>query len=478
MTGKARAGIIRFMVVFTLLMRFFWRTLIQHGALRSGMVRWSLTALAAAWMVFSCVVAYFFLRPLGADRDKWSMMLDLSWVSTIPWVIGVFLLVKMLFSEADGALRIVSGLPVTGILRGLTIKASEMGVVLAAVTVSVFSISVSLLLSTGVDAIGLACLHLLLPALLLYAMLSLAWDLIGRAMRMLGLPQFASVTAICGLVAMLVGYAMLVLPLVMDIQERWLGGDDAILWATAVGDLAVRIGGLPTGIGASALLLAVTLADVAVSPPRYREQADYLPIHCPAAGRGDITMFAAYVLRSKDTFLESILAAALAIVLCVRGDTGFRHTARMHRHVHGPVPVRQRHCGDMEPAPRIGRIHVSVHDLLAIGRIRSDMAGHKPAHPAMGWADPAWLPLLACRHRRGLHRLHDAGNRLPDDETQSTHRHRGARILRACRDPPAVRHRSARSAWADPCRRARRDTGGDDPLLHPRHTNPSKEHAI
>ena len=57
MTGKARAGIIRFMVVFTLLMRFFRRTLIQHGALRSGMVRWSLTALAAAWLVFSCVVA-------------------------------------------------------------------------------------------------------------------------------------------------------------------------------------------------------------------------------------------------------------------------------------------------------------------------------------------------------------------------------------------------------------------------------------
>ena len=101
------------------------------------------------------------------------MMLDLSWVSTIPWVIGVFLLVKMLFSKADGALRIVSGLPVTGILRGLTIKASEMGVVLAAVTVSVLSISVSLLLSTGVDAIGLACLHLLLPALLLYAI----WNL-------------------------------------------------------------------------------------------------------------------------------------------------------------------------------------------------------------------------------------------------------------------------------------------------------------
>lgn len=31
------------------------------------------------------------------------MMLDLSRVSTIPWVIGVFLLVKMLFSKADGA---------------------------------------------------------------------------------------------------------------------------------------------------------------------------------------------------------------------------------------------------------------------------------------------------------------------------------------------------------------------------------------
>ena len=65
MTGKARVGIIRFMVVFTLLMRFFRRTLIQYGALRSGMVRWSLTALAAAWKVFSCVVAYFFLRPMA-----------------------------------------------------------------------------------------------------------------------------------------------------------------------------------------------------------------------------------------------------------------------------------------------------------------------------------------------------------------------------------------------------------------------------
>lgn len=477
MTGKARAGIIRFMVVFTLLMRFFRRTLIQYGALRSGMVRWALTALAAAWMVFSCVVAYFFLRPLGADRDKWSMMLDLSWVSTIPWVIGVFLLVKMLFSEADGALRIVSGLPVTGILRGLTIKASEMGVVLAAVTVSVLSISVSLLLSTGVDAIGLACLHLLLPALLLYAMLSLAWDLIGRAMRMLGLPQFASVTAICGLVAMLVGYAMLVLPLVMDIQERWLGGDDAILWATVVGDLAVRIGGLPTGIGASALLLAVTLADVAVSPPRYREQADYLPIHCPAAGRGDITMFAAYVLRSKDTFLESILAAALAIVLCVRGDTGFATLPACIVTFTGPSQFAN-------GIVAIWNLHRGSAAYTYLCMICSQLAVYVPIWLAISlltlpWGGPpAWLPLLACRHRRGLHRLHDAGNRLPDDETQSTHRHRGARILRACRNPPAVRHRSARSAWADPCRRARRDTGGDDPLLHPRHANPSKEHAI
>lgn len=78
-------------------------------------------------------------------------------------------------------------------LRGLAIKASEICVVLVAVAVSVLAVSVSLLLSTGVDAIGLACLHLLLPDLLLYSLLGLAWDLVGRVMRMLGLPQFASV---------------------------------------------------------------------------------------------------------------------------------------------------------------------------------------------------------------------------------------------------------------------------------------------
>lgn len=36
MTERPVPGIIRFMVVSTLLMRFFWRTLIQYGALRSG----------------------------------------------------------------------------------------------------------------------------------------------------------------------------------------------------------------------------------------------------------------------------------------------------------------------------------------------------------------------------------------------------------------------------------------------------------
>ena len=323
MMGKLHDGIVRFTIVFALLTKFFRRTLIQYGALRSTTVRWSLMAVGAVWMTFGCIVAYFFLRPLGTDRGKWSMMLDLSWVSTIPWVIGVFLLVKMMFSKADGALRIVSALPITDILRGLTIKASEMCVVLAAVTVSALAVSTSLLLSTGADAISLACLHLLLPALLLYAMLSLVWDSIERVMNLVRLPQFASVTAICGMVAMLVGYMTLALPLVIDIQERSLSGNDTILWATVVGDLAARVGSLPTGAGSAALLLAIMFADMAVSPPRYREQADYLPIPCPAVGRADITMFAAYLLRSKDTFLETVLATALTIMLCMQGNTGF-----------------------------------------------------------------------------------------------------------------------------------------------------------
>lgn len=323
MTGRFHDGIVRFAVVFMLLMAFFRRTLIQYGALRSRVVRWTLMVSGAVWMVFSCVVAYFFLRPLGADRSKWSMMLDLSWISTIPWGIGVFLLVKMMFSKADGALRIVSCLPVTGMLRGLAVKVSEICVVLVAVAVSVLAVSVSLLLSAGVDAIGLACLHLLLPALLLYSLLGLAWDLVGRVMRMLGLPQFASVTAMCALGAMLVGYAMLVPSLVMDIQEHWLVGDNAVLWITVIGDLGARIGGLTAGLCVLALLLVVSFMDLVASPPRYREQADFLPIRCPAAGYGDIAMFAAYVLRSRDTFLETILAAALAIMLCMQGNPGF-----------------------------------------------------------------------------------------------------------------------------------------------------------
>ena len=323
MIRKLHDGIVRFAIVFVLLTRFFRRTLIQYGALRNTTVRRLLMAVGAVWMIFSCIVAYLFLRPLGADRNKWSMMLDLSWVSTIPWVIGIFLLVKMMFAKADGALRIVSALPVTGILRGLTIKASEMCVVLTAVTVSALAVSTSLLLSTGADAISLACFHLLLPALLLYAVLSLVWDAIDRVMSLVRLPQFAAVTAICGMVAMLVGYMTLVLPLVIDIQERSLSGDDTILWATAVGDLASRVGGLPTGAGSVALLLTIMVADMTISPPRYRGQADYLPISCPVAGRTDITMFAAYLLRSKDTFLETVLATALTIMLCMRGNTEF-----------------------------------------------------------------------------------------------------------------------------------------------------------
>ena len=151
MTGRLHDGIVRFTVVLVLLKTFFQRTLIQYGALRSRMIRWTLMTSGVIWMAFSCVVAYFFLRPLGTDRSKWTMMLDLSWASTVPWVIGVFLLVKMMFSKADGALRIVSCLPVTGMLRGLAIKASEICVVLVVVAVSVLAVFVSLLLSTGVE---------------------------------------------------------------------------------------------------------------------------------------------------------------------------------------------------------------------------------------------------------------------------------------------------------------------------------------
>ena len=75
---------------------------------------------------------------------------------------------------------------------------------------------------------------------------------------------------------MLVGYDAK-LPLVMDIQERWLGGDD-IPWATVVGDLAVRIGGLPTESAHRHCSGRHACGRGGLTTPRYREQADHI---CP-----------------------------------------------------------------------------------------------------------------------------------------------------------------------------------------------------
>lgn len=76
--------------------------------------------------------------------------------------------------------------------------------------------------------------------------------------------------------AVRIGYAMLVPSLVMDIQEHWLVGDDAVLWITVIGDLGARIGGLPAGFCVMALLLVISSMDLVASPLRYREQADFL----------------------------------------------------------------------------------------------------------------------------------------------------------------------------------------------------------
>lgn len=322
MIGGIYAGLDRFRIVLLLLMKFYGRTLIRYGVLRNRMIRWSLVGLGVMWMVFSCTVMLFFVQPLGSNVSQWSVLLDLAWVSTIPWVIGAFLIVKLLFSRAGGTLRIVSVLPVTGTMRSLALKASETGMVLAVVSLSVFAVSVSLMVSTGMRAIGLACLHLALPVVLLYALLSLAWDLVGRVMHMVGLPQFASVMSICGMIAVLVQYATLAPSLVMDIQERWRRPNADVLWVTVIADTAERTGGLMAGCVALLSFIAIMLLDVALSPPQYRGQADYLPGPVPFVADSDIALFAAYVLRSRDTFLETVLAVALTVMLCMKGDAG------------------------------------------------------------------------------------------------------------------------------------------------------------
>ncbi|RSX54899.1 hypothetical protein D2E26_0953 [Bifidobacterium dolichotidis] len=316
-------GVTRFNTVFGMLLRFFRRTLLQYGVLRTKAVRWALVGLAAVWLSFACVIVFVFTKPIDAQKDMWPFMVDMSWVSSIPWVIGAFLAVKLLFSKADGALRVVSHLPVTSIMRKLAIKACEACVVLCVILVSALAVVTSVIAHDGFPAVGLVATHIALPVLVLYAALCLAWDLVARFMHIIGLGKFSGLVGLCATSALLVQYAVSMMQLSLDVQKHWVQNDGNVLWITVVGDLTQKYGALPIAAASIGVIIGLVALDMVVAPPQYCGQADYLPLRLPSVGHSDIAMFASYVVRSKDTFLETLLSLACAILLCLHKDASW-----------------------------------------------------------------------------------------------------------------------------------------------------------
>ena len=100
-------------VLAGMLLVFFRRRVLRAGILKSAPVRVFVTVAAVLLLGVMCTAAYFFLRPLADQTAVWRLLFDTSTVSLLLWVQVAFLLVKVLFINAEGLLQLSYQLPVT-----------------------------------------------------------------------------------------------------------------------------------------------------------------------------------------------------------------------------------------------------------------------------------------------------------------------------------------------------------------------------
>ncbi|MCI3932695.1 hypothetical protein [Streptomyces sp. AN091965] len=304
-----------------MLLVFFRRRVLRAGALKSTPVRVFVTAVAALLVGAMCTAAYFFLRPLADEAGVWRLLFDTSTVSLLLWVQIAFLLVKVLFVNAEGMLKISYQLPVTNRERATAFLLYEAVMTAAVAAVGLVSLAVSALVLLGPSALGYIAASLILPTALTHLALSVLYQLLTRLWLLMGLSRMAGILNVLALFVLLAFYTVQMTPMIQSFSSAYLARRPEYTWVTTM-SWAWREHGPWTALAATTALSAVLVAlTFVLAPNQHVRQSRYLKLPGSMRPWSALGPYDWCLLRSAQTVAAAALALALFTYLLLAKPT-------------------------------------------------------------------------------------------------------------------------------------------------------------
>ncbi|MYW29339.1 hypothetical protein [Streptomyces sp. SID2119] len=268
-----------------------------------------------------CTASYYFLHSLTEEAALWQLLFNTSTVSLLLWVQVAFLLVKVLFINAEGMLRLSYQLPVTNRERAMAFLLYEAVMTAAVVAVGLVSLSVSALIILGPSAMGYLVASIVLPTVLAYLSLSVAYQLLTRMWILIGLGRMSGVLNVLALFAVLAYYSAQMTSMIQGISGAYLNKRADQLWVTSIARAWSTYGPWATGaavIAASALLSVLVLV---FTPNQHVRQSRYLKLPGSVRLRHLLGPYDWCLLRSSQTVAAGVMTLAVFFYLLLGGGS-------------------------------------------------------------------------------------------------------------------------------------------------------------
>ncbi|MER5888023.1 hypothetical protein ABT160_29750 [Streptomyces sp. NPDC001941] len=300
-------------VLARMLLVFFRRRVLRAGVLTSTPVRVFAAAGVVLLLAAMCTASYLFLKPLAQEAAVWRLLFDTATVSLLLWVQIAFLLVKVLFLNAQGMLQLSHQLPVTNRERAAAFLLYEAVMTAVVAAAGLLSLVVSALVLLGPSSAGPVTASVVIPAVLAYLALSVVYQLLTRLWILVGLGRMAGVLNALALFALLAYYSTLMTPMVQDVAGAYLDERPARTWATTVSRAWDAYGPWAVLAGTVAVAAALTALAFVLAPNQHVRQARYLRLPGSVRLRRVLGPYDWCLLRSAQT----VAAAALTVAVLV-----------------------------------------------------------------------------------------------------------------------------------------------------------------
>ncbi|MFJ7088192.1 hypothetical protein ACIQU8_33765 [Streptomyces griseus] len=308
-------------VLARMLLVFFRRRVLRAGILKSMSAR-VFAALATALLVtVMCVASYYFLRPLAEETAVWQLLFDTSTVSLLLWVQIAFLLVKVLFINAEGMLQLSYQLPVTNRERSMAFLLYEAAMTTVVVAVGLVSLSVSALIILGSSAMTHIVASIILPTALVYLSLSVAYQLLTRLWMLIGLGRIAGVLNVLALFAVLAYYSAQMTSMIQEISGAYLNKRDDHLWVTSIARAWTAYGAWATGAAVIAAAVLLGTLVLVLAPNQHVRQSRYLKAPGSVRLRNLLGPYDWCLLRSSQTVAAAVMSLAVFLYLLLSTDS-------------------------------------------------------------------------------------------------------------------------------------------------------------